>query len=99
VAGDGCGENCLIESGGPSCGDGATSAAEECDDGALNNSGTYGACTSRCKYSRCGDGIVNGPEECDLGDARNKSVYGDIEGCTSACTRPRYCGDGIIDSD
>jgi cysteine-rich repeat protein len=99
VAGDGCGENCLIEGGGPSCGDGVTSGTEECDDGALNNGSTYGACTNRCKYSRCGDGIVNGPEECDLGDARNKSVYGDIEGCTSACTRPHYCGDGIIDSD
>jgi len=99
VAGDGCGENCLIEGGGLSCGDGVTSGAEECDDGALNNVSTYGACTSRCKYSRCGDGIVNGPEECDLGDARNNAVYGDPEGCTSACIHPHYCGDGFIDAD
>jgi hypothetical protein len=47
----------------------------------------------------CGDGIVNASEECDLDQQNNTAVYGDRFGCTSACTRPHYCGDGIIDTD
>jgi hypothetical protein len=45
----------------------------------------------------CGDGIVNGTEECDLAQLNNTAVYGDHDGCTPACTRPHYCGDGIVD--
>jgi len=99
VPGDGCGQNCLVEGGAQYCGDGVTSGAEECDDGPLNGGSTYGTCEASCKYSRCGDGIVHGPEACDLGDARNTSVYGEPEGCTNGCTRPHYCGDGIVDAD
>lgn len=80
------------------CGDGVMSGAKECDDGPSNNDATYNACTTRCKRSFCGDGVINGPEECDLGDARNHAVYGDVQGCTSECTRPHYCGDGMVDS-
>jgi len=97
MAGDGCGENCLLEGGALHCGDGVISGGEECDDGAFNNDAEYGACTAKCQYSFCGDGIVNGAEECDLGQGQNNSAYGDAQGCTSQCTRPHYCGDGILD--
>ena len=79
------------------CGDGTIEGAEECDNGPLNVN-DYGHCGTHCLYLRCGDGIVNGPEECDLGQSSNNGVYGDRSGCTRDCTRPHYCGDGIVDS-
>jgi cysteine-rich repeat protein len=80
------------------CGDGRLEGAEECDDGTENSDGDYPGCSKHCRYLRCGDGVVNGPEACDLG-AANTAVYGDPAGCTRDCTRPRYCGDGVVDSD
>jgi fibro-slime domain-containing protein len=53
----------------PTCGDGIVSIGEECDDGAANNTGGYGGCTSDCKLGPyCGDGIVQPEyEDCDTG--------------------------------
>jgi cysteine-rich repeat protein len=81
------------------CGDGRIEGAEECDDGSENSDIGYGGCSTHCRFVICGDGIVNGPETCDLGWERNTAVYGDPDGCTDACTRPGYCGDGIVQSD
>jgi cysteine-rich repeat protein len=81
------------------CGNGSLDGAEECDEGSANSDSNYGGCSTHCRYLGCGDGIVNGPEECDLGFAKNTTVYGDPKGCTSACTLPRYCGDGVVDAD
>jgi cysteine-rich repeat protein len=85
--------------GGPFCGDGIMSGAEECDRGAANDDDEYGGCTTRCFFGPfCGDGIRNGPEEeCDLGE-QNGLVLG-RDGCTIACSRPHYCGDGLVDTD
>jgi fibro-slime domain-containing protein len=80
----------------PTCGDGVVTAAEECDDGAMNMDGVYGGCTKACKFGPfCGDGVVTMPEGCDDGRANNKQ-YGET-GCTSACQVPHKCGDGFID--
>ena len=43
----------------------------------------------------CGDGVVNGSEECDLGE-QNGSLAGK-GGCSSGCTKLRFCGDGNLD--
>jgi Protein of unknown function (DUF1554) len=78
----------------PFCGDGVTTAPEECDLGSSLNTGAYGGCTATCKRApRCGDGIKNGPEECDQGAANKAGAYG--QGlCTSDCKNAPYCGDG-----
>jgi fibro-slime domain-containing protein len=82
----------------PQCGDGATTAGEECDDGATNQDDVYGGCTTQCKFGPfCGDGVMNGPEECDAG-RENTALYGTPGGCTSACTRSHFCGDGHVDT-
>ena len=47
--------------------------------------------------SGCGDGIVEVGEECDDGPA-NGVRYGQ-SGCTAACAKPHFCGDGIVDGD
>jgi len=77
------------------CGDEIVSGAEECDWG-LANGAVDSNCSVDCSYLFCGDGIVAGSEECDLG-RQNGTAYGD-DGCTSACTKPHFCGDGIVDS-
>lgn len=83
----------------PTCGDGIATAAEECDDGANNMDGVYGACTTMCKFGPfCGDGVADAPnEECDLGRA-NTAIYGEPGGCSTGCLNSHYCGDGILDS-
>jgi cysteine-rich repeat protein len=78
------------------CGDGIVQKAqgEQCDLGALDNTGAYGGCTPGCLFApNCGDGIVNGNETCDDGILDNS--YG---GCTPQCKRAAYCGDGNIDA-
>ena len=77
------------------CGDDLVTPPEQCDDGALFNSGEYGACAPSCIFApHCGDGVVNGPEECD--DGILDGTYG---GCTSRCTLSPGCGDGIVNED
>jgi cysteine-rich repeat protein len=108
VGGDGCSSTCKIESGftcttatvqstttticQPACGDGIVAGAEECDLGAIFNTGDYGGCTSSCIFGpHCGDGIVNGAEECDDG-----ILDGSYGGCTTHCRLGPHCGDGIV---
>jgi len=76
------------------CGDGQIQPPEQCDDGAANNNGDYGACAPGCIYApHCGDGIKNGPEQCD--DGVLDSSYG---GCTAQCRLGPHCGDGVVNS-
>jgi fibro-slime domain-containing protein len=85
---------------GPVCGDGFVTPDEQCDDGAENNTGEYGACNPDCTLGpHCGDGIVQpeAGEECDNGT--NLSGYQQNEGdCAPGCVLPPYCGDGMVDS-
>ncbi|MGO9287978.1 MAG: DUF4215 domain-containing protein, partial [Polyangia bacterium] len=86
-----CTSACRLPGG---CGDGIVEPPEQCDDGALFNTGAYGGCAPSCIYApHCGDGIVNGPEQCDEGTLLNTGSYG---GCTAQCKLGPYCGDGII---
>ncbi|MBN1655182.1 MAG: DUF4215 domain-containing protein [Deltaproteobacteria bacterium] len=82
----------------PACGDGVITVGEECDDGALNADGVYGACTTECVYGPfCGDGRTDAPdEECD--DGRDNTAGYGSEGCTPGCKRAHFCGDGFLDS-
>ena len=74
------------------CGDGKIESPEQCDDGAMFNTGEYGGCAPSCILAPyCGDGIKNGPEECD--DGINDGSYG---GCTPQCKLAPHCGDKIV---
>jgi fibro-slime domain-containing protein len=74
------------------CGDGKIQSPEQCDDGALFNTGEYGGCAPSCIYApHCGDGMKNGPEECD--DGIRDGSYG---GCTQQCKLGPHCGDGLV---
>lgn len=79
------------------CGDGKVEPAfEECDNGAANANGSYGAgsCTKSCLLGGyCGDGTKNGSETCDTG-ALNGTTYG-AGSCGYDCKPGPYCGDGI----
>jgi cysteine-rich repeat protein len=97
----------------PRCGDGKTTAGEQCDCGdgtgdlpdgcpGPNNDSTYGGCTTKCTYGPyCGDKIVQtdngGNEQCDLGKENGTNLGKD--GCTIGCMSPHYCGDNIIDTN
>ncbi|MCC6765215.1 MAG: DUF4215 domain-containing protein [Deltaproteobacteria bacterium] len=41
------------------CGDGVTTAGEQCDDGAANSDAPDAACRTDCTLRRCGDGIID----------------------------------------
>jgi fibro-slime domain-containing protein len=74
------------------CGDGRIEPPEQCDDGALFNTGEYGGCAPSCIFApHCGDGIMNGPEECDDG-----ILDGSYGGCTPQCKLGPHCGDSLI---
>jgi fibro-slime domain-containing protein len=74
------------------CGDGLIEPPEQCDDGALFNTGDYGGCAPSCIFApHCGDGIMNGPEQCDDG-----ILDGSYGGCTPQCKLAPHCGDGKI---
>ena len=68
--------------------------------GGKNNDGSYGGCTTECKYGPyCGDGVhdaANG-EECDLGSRDNNVTYGSKDGCAPGCKFPHFCGDAMVD--
>jgi len=50
----------------------------------------------------CGDGQVQmdsgGNEECDVGKDNGNTSLGE-SGCTAGCKKPRFCGDGSVDTD
>jgi len=97
ISGDGCSDICVAEPTNARCGDGMIEGAEQCDNGDQNQNGTWGWCSTHCRLVVCGDGIVNGPEQCDDGFRMNVATYGTMNGCTSSCTFPHYCGDRILD--
>lgn len=85
----------------PTCGDGVAAAAEECDDGAMNQDGVYGGCTTQCKFGPfCGDGAVDaaGGETCDAGLKNGVDAGYGSSGCSAGCQLPPRCGDGVIDT-
>ena len=71
------------------CGDGIISAAETCDDGALNSDTAPDACRTDCLVARCGDGVIDQGEVCDDG-----SNWGG-DGCSSSCSDE----DGILEQE
>jgi fibro-slime domain-containing protein len=83
--------NCM-----PTCGDGVTTAGEQCDDGDAND-GHYGGCTADCMLAGfCGDGVRQpSVEHCD--DGQNDAGYGEY-GCAPGCRFAPTCGDGVIDA-
>lgn len=97
------GQPCL-----PRCGDGAVKGSERCDLGPNNgqNTGCTASCMLQpgfvcpgnvCHATVCGDGVKEGDEQCDLG-AMNSPTANRPDQCTTACTIPPHCGDGIIES-
>ncbi len=75
------------------CGDGVATRFEFCDDGAGQNTGTYGQCLPDCSAlgPHCGDGNVDASfEECDDGDN-----LGAANACNPDCTLGPRCGDGV----
>jgi fibro-slime domain-containing protein len=82
----------------PRCGDGKTTAGEECDNGDANQDGLYDGCTKDCKFGPfCGDGEKNGSEECDDGQNTTITSSGsDSKACGPGCKLPPRCGDKIV---
>jgi cysteine-rich repeat protein len=99
----------------PRCGDGKTTAGEQCDCGDAsytgplpdgcpgpNNDSTYGGCSTKCKYGPfCGDKVV----QTDNGGTEQCDIGKDNgtnlgkDGCTIGCMSPHFCGDRIIDTN
>jgi len=83
------------------CGDGFLTLPEVCDPSDVNSTftdtlGITVGCLLDCTgYApHCGDGGLDAAlgEECDHGLANSDTAYG---GCTTACKRGAYCGDGV----
>jgi len=72
------------------CGDGLTSGAEECDDGAANSEDPDAGCRTDCTAQTCGDGIVDPGfgEQCEAdGDCAPGDLCGDC-----VCVTPQLLG-------
>lgn len=66
------------------CGDGVITAPEVCDNGASNQNGLYGGCSTSCtRNAYCGDGVCNGLET---------SISCPSDNC------PPFCGDGTCNN-
>lgn len=85
------------------CGDAMVqgSFGEKCDNGAAQNTGTYGKCTSTCQPGpRCGDAITQPAdgEQCDNGfNVTDYVKHPAPADCAPLCKKPRACGDGVVD--
>ena len=97
-----CGDGILA--GDESCDDGNLYNGDGCSAHCLTEPGwdcagaacvPIGALDAGVDGALCGDGVVNGSEECDLGE-QNGSLAGK-GGCSSGCTKLRFCGDGNLD--
>jgi len=86
-----CTSTCQL---GPSCGDGAVTDGEECDEGVAKNGTSASNCMATCKL-KCGNAMPDPGEECDSGKANNTGVYGK---CRADCFFGPRCGDGIPNS-
>src|SRR3989344_2612455 len=74
----------------PRCGDGATDANEQCDDGNLV---AGDGCSIICTNEGCGNGQIDPPEQCDDGNSSN------VDSCpdgTGGSCRSATCGDGFV---
>lgn len=95
----------------PMCGDGILNDNEACDDGNTKDGDGCSAdcsvieegyiCQTEgydCMPMGCGNGITEEGETCDDG-LLNVSylVNGVTEGCSFACQKAHYCGDGLLD--
>ncbi|HEV8322491.1 MAG TPA: DUF4215 domain-containing protein [Myxococcota bacterium] len=69
-----------------SCGNGAVSTGETCDDSNLVNGD---GCDANCTVTACGNGIVTAGETCDDGNLASG------DGCDANCT-PTACGNGVV---
>ncbi|OGJ66655.1 hypothetical protein A3B61_02945 [Candidatus Peribacteria bacterium RIFCSPLOWO2_01_FULL_53_10] len=71
----------------PICGDAIVQVGEQCDEGAMTDTGR---CTRNCRLAVCGDSLTRtGTEECDDGNQVN------TDACTTTCKRAA-CGDRFI---
>jgi cysteine-rich repeat protein len=74
----------------PYCGNGQTTAGEECDDGDRDS---CDGCDRDCSLSGCGNGALCSPESCDDGN----TTAGD--GCSAGCSiESPGCGNGLPDA-
>ncbi|MFI5365779.1 MAG: DUF4215 domain-containing protein [Candidatus Binatia bacterium] len=98
INGDGCDNNCTFTA----CGNGISTAGEECDNGANNNNINVGAggnpCDTNCHLKVCGNGRVEGGEQCDDGDTLcDDDCDSCVNGSKGNCLFPG-CGNGITDA-
>lgn len=100
VASSACGPSCKSPA---YCGDGIVqgSFGEKCDNGTAKNTGGYGECKADCTPGpRCGDALVQAAsgEACDNGFNLTSYVkHPTASDCAPGCTKPRSCGDGVLD--
>jgi len=76
-SGDGCSDDCAVETGDPVCGNGVREVGEGCDD---HNNAAGDGCSATCALeSACGNGQLEAGETCDDGN----KTSGD--GCSPTC--------------
>ncbi|HTE55853.1 MAG TPA: hypothetical protein VK698_33590 [Kofleriaceae bacterium] len=71
---------CVVSGTGATCGDGAVTGAETCDEGAANSDSEPDACRTSCRVAACGDGVVDRGEACDDGN------NADADLCSADCS-------------